>query len=256
MDLAALKTNIAVAARSAPSLRDAIAKIAWLYNDSLPKLLRKERRTISFDLPLPIGHIELVVRSNAGADSFIFSEVFGHEYYDLALESPPRTILDLGANVGMTAVYFARKYPGAKIACVEPIPTNLELLRQNLASNKVEASVFAAAIDSSDGETTMDVGQLDYGFKVASEGLTVPTISVQTILSELGWANIDLLKIDIEGHEGVVLKQNCDWLNKVQAVCIEIHDDYTETDLIELAENYGFSSPRLLPGNWLLLRPG
>ena len=38
----------------------------------------------------------------------------------LFIKAPPKTIMDLGANVGYSAAYFASRYPDAKIVALEP----------------------------------------------------------------------------------------------------------------------------------------
>jgi FkbM family methyltransferase len=175
------------------------------------------------------------------------------------------TILDLGSNAGFTVLYFARVYPQARIACIEPIADNLALLRENLAANHVSAEVFAAAVAVDEGRLTMTTDAHDYGHKVsgiaygpqvAGQTVDVEALSIPTLMKRLGWDRIGLLKIDIEGYEGVLLKEKCDWLSGVDAMCIECHEGYGEKDLRALAETYGFQPPRLLPGTWLLVRNG
>jgi FkbM family methyltransferase len=220
--------------------------------------MRRASRTITFRYPPPIGEIRLVVRDNA-ADAFIHGEVFEHHYYRLPLVTPPKTILDLGANTGMTAVYFARTYPDAQIACLEPIDRNIDVLRSNLELNAVKACVFPAAIDTSDGSLHMVLTDKDYGHHVASDvsgerTVEVEALSVPTVMERLGWNRIDLLKVDIEGHEKALFASECDWLRHCEAACIECHEGFGEPDLVELAAKYGFAPPIRLPGIWLLRR--
>jgi len=223
----------------------------------------KEHRQISFRYTPPVGNVQVMVRDNKGSDAFIFSEVFDHRYYDFYLPYSPNTILDLGANIGLTSLFFTRKFPNAEIACVEPIPANLELLKKNLELNEVKANIFPAAIAIKDGSIQMEIGTLDYGHKIAGIAygialtgctLEVEAISVSSLLKKLNWERINLLKVDIEGYEGILLKENCEWLNTVDAMCIECHEGYGELDLYKLAKNWGFTYLKQLPGTWLLIR--
>jgi FkbM family methyltransferase len=175
----------------------------------------------------------------------------------------PRTILDLGANAGFTAVYFARVYPKAHLACMEPMPDNLAILRENLSLNGVSAQVFAAAVGVDDGRLTMTEDARDYGHKVAGirygrgvsgAAVDVEALSIPTVLERLGWDRIGLLKVDIEGCEGVLLRQRSEWLSRVDAMRIECHEGFGERDLRDLASDYGFHAPERLPGTWLLVR--
>lgn len=212
---------------------------------------------------MPVKEIQVVVRDNNGSDAFIISEVFEHRYYDFPLPFLPTTVLDLGANAGFTSLFFARKYRLAEIACVEPVPSNVELLRENLELNKIKASIFPVAVAVEDGFIKMQMAEKDYGHKVAGisygkdimgQTIKVQTLSVPTIMKRLGWERINLLKVDIEGYEGVLLKENCEWLASVDAMCIECHEGYGEPDLQLVAERYGFTPPQQLPGTSLLIR--
>jgi FkbM family methyltransferase len=256
-----LTRNIAKSWRHSVGYADMARRLLLTYSAKLPAGLRGREWTIGFRYPPPIGRVRLVLRANGGSDYFIHSEVFEHEYYRVPLALPPATILDLGANIGLSGVYFARCFPKAQIACVEPIPGNLKLLERNLALNDVKATIFAAAIDQSDGFVQMKLDTKDYGHKVVANSecifmttLKVDAMSVPTIMQRLGWERIGLIKIDIEGHERVLLAGNCDWLNRVDAMCIECHEGFDETDLQGLARLFHFDSPCRLPGTWFMSR--
>ncbi len=240
---------------------DRIKYLVWVYGGSShaggAKPLTLKVRLAS------LGKAILEVRCNRGSDAFIFSEVFEHRYYDFDLPTKPATILDLGANIGLTALFFARKYPEAQLACVEPIPGNLALLSANLERNGVSGTVFAKAVTVDDQPVIMQLAPNDYGHKVSSiddgqsfgDGtLRVEGISVKTILSKIGWMRIGLLKVDIEGYEAVLLRDHCEWLKQVDAMCIECHDGYGEQELSTLAKRFGFSPPQRLEGTILMVR--
>jgi FkbM family methyltransferase len=201
------------------------------------------------------------VRCNGGSDNFIFSEVFDHLYYNLPLQIVPQTILDLGANAGFATLFFSRKYPAAEIACVEPIPENIECLKLNFTLNEVAARVFEAAIAPYDGTASMALADMDYGHHICEESATdgrgtlrVPTISIATCMTEMKWQRINLLKMDIEGYESVLLFEKCEWLHLVDAIFIEWHGDNPRENLQKLAKAWGFLEPELQPGIWLLRR--
>jgi len=246
--------------RHGQSYRDAVNRLAWIYSQKLPKHLRSFERVVGFCYPLPVGTVRFVVRANRGSDAFIFGEVFDHEYYRVRLGTPPSTILDLGANAGFTAVYFARTYPNALLACVEPVADNLRILTRNLELNGINAAVFPGAADAKDGRVIMELGVMDYGHKIAlspiemKSGVEVEAFSVPTILRRLGWDRIGLLKVDIEGHERSLFAADCEWLNQVDNICIECHEGFGERDLKILAERFDFGMPRRLPGIWQMSR--
>ena len=234
----------------------------WLYGQKVG-LLRGREFSMDFVLPDPVGKLRLRVRCNHGADPFVFGEVFRYRYYDIHLEREPETILDLGANIGFASIGFQRSYPGAKLACVEPMGDNVRLLNENLRGNAVAATVFSEAVAIQDGTVTMFLAEQDYGHKVAGIGygkemcgrqIDVKAVSVPTLLRALNWDRVGLLKVDIEGYEGVLLRQNCDWLGKVDNMLIECHEGFGIEDLRQIAGRYGFRDPVVLPGVHLLVR--
>ena len=261
MDSGWLLRNTSRSWRYRASPVDFVKSLLWIYAGNLPRRARYREWEIGFRYPEPIGRLRLLLRGNIGSDAFIHGEVFSHEYYRLPLNEPPATILDLGSNTGLTAVYFGRVYPNARIACVEPVPENLRVLSRNLALNAVRATVIPAAVDVKDGQVTMRLDAMAYGHRIAGQSepassalIAVASLSIPTMLDRLGWERIGLLKVDIEGHEKTLFSAGCDWLNRVDAMCIECHEGFGESDLVKIATRYGFDRPRQLPGIWFLRR--
>lgn len=254
--------NIRMAWRSSAGPADATRQLLLRYAGALPKGLRRNDWEIALRCAPPVGDIRLLLRDNAGADMFVYSEIFEHECYALPLKNRPATILDLGANIGLAAIYFARAFPAAQLACVEPDPDNLRVLRRNLDLNGIAAAVFAAAIHNQDGAAMMARAVSAYGHSIADERtessaarFEVAAMTVPTLLARLGWERVGLAKIDIEGHELALLDARCDWLDCVDALCLEYHLDGGQAHLTALADRYRFAPPRQLPnGLWLMTR--
>jgi FkbM family methyltransferase len=257
MDIRALFHNITNSINTTKNGFNAAKRLGWLYNISL-----RFSTQIKFAFPLPIGKINLEVRCNKGADAFIMSEVFEHQCYRLLLDNVTH-IIDLGANAGFTAVYFSRFFPKATIVCIEPMPSNLFILKKNLALNKVNSVVFEAAVTIKDEQILMEVGDKDYANKVHdipfgrnlnSSTLMVNGLSMNTIFEKLNWNKVDLLKIDIEGYEGVLLTQNNNWLAKIETIIMEIHEGVTIDTIKDAIAPYGFAYSISKKGNWILSR--
>ncbi len=120
---------------------------------------------------------------------------------------------------------------------------------------------FEAAATTVDEKIIMEAGDKDYGNKVhdipfgkeMNNGtLEVDGLSISTIISNLGWGNIDLLKVDIEGYEGILLAKNNDWLSKVTTIIMEIHEGITIDFIKDTVKPYGLTHVKFQQGNWVL----
>ncbi|MBF0321793.1 MAG: FkbM family methyltransferase, partial [Magnetococcales bacterium] len=163
-----LRENIRLVSSTCPGLPDRLKYLSCMYCAKYPwtKWLFGFAWQINFRYPHPVGSLRLLIRNNLGADAFILSEVFHHRYYDLPLPFVPETILDLGANTGLTMIYFSRAYPKARVAGVEPIPENMAVLRENLRLNQVDATLFQSAASVHDGHVEMEIARRDFDHRV------------------------------------------------------------------------------------------
>ena len=125
--------------------------------------------------------------------------------YDFELDKVD-TIVDLGANIGVSTITMARKFPHAKVIALEPEKSNFQLLTSNTREIS-NIGVLNYAIWYKDGEVEIqnkNVKSNAFKFKdtnahTGSE--MVRSISIDSLMTEYGLQKIDLLKIDIEGAE-------------------------------------------------------
>lgn len=184
-------------------------------------------------------NFDLYLRTFKG-DIDIFYEIFWKKTYDKhlkLLKKNPEIIVDFGAHIGMTAIYFALKYPGAKIYSVEASPENFELLKANTASFKNITCIHAAA-HFEDGTVNFGTQELSYNQKVSESGTPVQASSVETFMKNNHLQRIDLLKIDIEGAEAELLSKNNSWLQNIENMIIEIHSPYDSKKLSRDLETF------------------
>jgi hypothetical protein len=73
----------------------------------------------------------------------------------------------------------------------------------------------------------------------------VAGISIPTLLSQLGWDRIDVLKVDIEGYERVLFAGRPAWLKQVTRIIGEYHDSYGMAELRADLEPMGFTVTQL-----------
>jgi len=188
------------------------------------------------------GGVELHYRLNRG-DIQSIREVWMDECYRLPFDVRPRHLVDLGANIGLTSLWYAHRY-GCSVTAVEPSPENARLARLNLERNRVPAEVFEAAVGPRDGTATFeDAGDSNVGHLDATgAGRPVTVMSMETVLARMpSGAEADLVKMDIEGGEGPLLKENLGWLKRVRSLIAEFHPtliDYPAA--IKSIEGQGF----------------
>jgi len=136
--------------------------------------------------------------------------------------------VDVGANIGFATLYYARRHGARVCVAVEPDTANAELLRRNLAQNGVDAIVLEAAVGARDGSASFaKAGQSNLGH-VADSGVPVRMVSMPTVLAQLDGRRVDMLKVDIEGGERELFAGDTGWLDRVNAIMIELHPTLVE----------------------------
>jgi FkbM family methyltransferase len=158
--------------------------------------------------------------------SFIsaYKEIFEREIYKFQTANPKPRIIDCGANIGLSVLYFKKLYPGAAITTFEPDPKALAALRANVAAiNASDVTIIPHAVAGSDGILQFFSEGADGG-RVSTEHDTTSIISITTErLSPHLSKEVDFLKIDIEGSELEVLEEAQGSLGKVRAIFVEYH---------------------------------
>lgn len=146
----------------------------------------------------------------------------------------PRVILDIGGNIGVASIYFAHRFPDARIYAFEPIPENVALLRRNTAGC-ANVQVCPIALGATDGTVSINGSDDPHnfgGFSFFQAGSdTGRKISVEqrrpdTALRDLKLDQIDLIKIDTEGSEYNILTAfDPDLLRRTKWVIGELHGE-------------------------------
>ena len=183
-----------------------------------------------------IGHLrgaQLRWRLNRG-DIQSIREVWYDECYRLPFEIPPRVLVDLGANIGLTSVWISRHYGVSWVVAVEPVPSNVRLLRENFARNRVPGVVLEAAVGARDETRSFVTTRESNLGHLGSSGKRVRALSMATILDATPDHQTDLLKVDIEGGEAELLSGDLSWLQRVGSVVIEFHPGVVDVSALVL----------------------
>jgi FkbM family methyltransferase len=165
-------------------------------------------------------------------------------------------IWDLGANIGSSMAHLAVRYPQARIVGVELDADNAALCRENIAPWADRCELLNAAVWTRDGEVRYQRDGLDaLSFRVQEDAhgetagdAVTPAWSLDTLLRRCGeGAVVDYVKMDVEGAEQQLLREQTDWAAKVRAIKVEVHEPYTPEACIEDLRRLGFSA-QLDPG--------
>ena len=162
------------------------------------------------------------------SDKYCFKQIFLEEIYKLPIDISPRAIVDCGANVGYASVYFASRYPCARIVAVEPEPSNFKALVANTRAYPNIVPIEAAIWDSP-GYLAVDSSDSAWESRVLTPGdgslATVAAVTIQDIFARCPVNAIDVVKIDIEGAEKELFSSGShSWLGHVRVLIVELHD--------------------------------
>lgn len=169
----------------------------------------------------------------------IFMEYFVDYYSDFDIDYKDRIIIDIGANSGDTALYFASK--GATVYGFEPVKEYYEMALKNFDINpdlSKNIKIFNYGVSYKKGKINIDA--MDSTSRYVSEGdsYSVDIISIKDIMNQV---TPDLLKMDCEGCEFEII-ENCD-LSKFNEIIFEQHSMIVGKDagiLIDSLKKSGF----------------
>lgn len=228
--------------------------------------------SIFLDETLQVFHL------NPGETVALYREIFVDGCYDAAAGAlrSGDTVLDVGANIGLSALYFHRRCPDLRMLCLEPQPDAYAVLRANLAKFSVAATALKVAASDAAGKlefvsypnnTVMsgvhgdpvEDGAVTRHFlrnngvdedtieellqdRFHTRALTVDAVTLSELIDRHGLDRIDLLKVDVEKSELRVLDgvEGRHW-SRVRRVHVEVHDrDGALARMLAMLEARGF----------------
>src|SRR6266568_1376989 len=181
----------------------------------------------------------------------------------------PKTILDVGANVGQFAVACAKIFPGVTVHSFEPLPDCVERLKRNVA-RLAGVHVYPLALGEESGEATIHVNSHSHSSSILALGerhrRAFPSareigdikVKMSTLDLEMNSMSLErpvLLKLDVQGYEALVLEGATETLDKVDYLLLEASfrpmyvGEKTFMDIARTMEDSGFEFLR--PVGWL-----
>ena len=164
-------------------------------------------------------------------------EIFGEQHYNINKfinekfnskfkdKLSPKLIIDCGSNIGSSMEFFHRIYENSKIIGLEPEINNYNFSKKNIKyKNNL---ILNKAISSEEKKIKLDTNKIDArSYNITEkDGIEVDTISVKNLLNNFSKDHKPfLIKIDIEGYESELFKNNYEWIDDFEIIIIEIHD--------------------------------
>lgn len=216
------------------------------------------------DTPSPIITTELnangqryVVRIPE-QEVFRIKSIFDHKEYavmDKRRGTGVFNVFDVGANVGLFALFVHASHPQCRIHCFEPSPFAQTLLEANVGGLP-EMSICKYGLYDRDMETPMHIHRYNTGQNSIrfdgrhyTDAVSVKVLDAGKQFDALGLSHLDVLKIDTEGCEVEILKSLGDRLDKVDYVLAEYHTEKDRREIDDLLKPFHlFGSSAVVAG--------
>jgi FkbM family methyltransferase len=158
------------------------------------------------EIRTPLGTVSPTLHSQH--DMITVNEIFCREDYAVGAEA--EVVVDIGSNIGISALYFLTRSERARVRLYEPVPRNAERLRENLSGFTDRWSLEESAVADRDGEETFSIeptGRYGGLGPASGESIAVRVRHIDHVLREVleDEGRIDVLKLDTEGVEARTL---------------------------------------------------
>lgn len=199
----------------------------------------------------PLGGKSLKLRGGTSDPEVVFC-AFYHRYHlpPKGYDIPNNAIIwDLGANIGVTAADYARRYPTARVVAVEMDADNAEMARANTAPWQNRVEIVECAVWVEDGSVSYEKAETradSFSLQNPSGGgrkVEVPAVTLNTLWKRTGSPPVvHFVKMDLEGIEKQILKVNTQWSEHVSCIKVELHGDYSKDECSRDLQALGFET--------------
>lgn len=163
-------------------------------------------------------------------DVFVFpqSQRLMSIYRDTIEKGLSPLIIDCGGNIGLSALYYAMTFPEAKIYVIEPDKENFELLNLNTSCFGDRVVPLLGGIWHESGNLEIvnpESGSASFRVEAASSSnQTIRAYTINEICALAGTESPLIVKIDIEGGQANLFKDNTSWVADTHLVALELDD--------------------------------
>jgi FkbM family methyltransferase len=157
-----------------------------------------------------------------------YTEIFKKQIYNFRSNNTRPYIVDCGANIGVSILYFNRLYPASEIIGFEPDYSIFNILKKNLAfAIPGNITLINKGIWNREGKINFidegaDGGSIIEDHNTFNEEPNITEVEVTSLKKYLD-KKVDFLKIDIEGAESIVIEDCGSLLKNVDRIFIEFH---------------------------------
>lgn len=152
----------------------------------------------------------LFLRAPPATDTLTAYEIFVAEVYRSVGPNPDnsvRRIVDVGANVGFSLLYFGSRYPNAQMIAFEPHPVHVSSLKKNLELNNLTSRVTLHPVAACSRSGTVRLSdEENCSSVVPGEGPRAIEVAAADFFEKVGTEPVEILKMDIEGGEYDLLR--------------------------------------------------
>jgi FkbM family methyltransferase len=170
------------------------------------------------------------------AASFLstYSEIFVEQIYKIRFSCESPYILDLGANIGLSILYFKMLCPKAQITAFEADPRIFSYLEHNIKSNGYSDVALVNKAIWYENVSLQFSPEGGDGGRIAWDGeKSTVEVQAQDIRQLLKGRTVDFLKMDIEGAENSILPACHDCLSAVRNIFVEYHSRVDEHQYLD-----------------------
>lgn len=163
------------------------------------------------------------------SDVLVLRQVLFDREYEPPVALMPSVIVDAGANIGVTSIFYANRYPWARIFAIEPEISNFEMLVKNATPYKTIIPIHGALWSRATSVAVCGAQKFGHwGVRVSEKPsiVSVLAFTVADLMKQYQINFIDILKLDIEGAETEVFETSDSWIDKVGALAVETHDRF------------------------------
>lgn len=160
-----------------------------------------------------------------------------HPFDQVPKNIEAKLILDVGANVGDVTLAALKTYPGCHVICFEPVNATFETLKNRLAPYADRVTIYKEALSSSEGEVEINITNFNGANSISPQSQMHSTLNphvreigkerialvrLDDIAQRFQDKKIDIMKIDVEGHEYDVINGGKNFIqNNVDTIIVE-----------------------------------